>query len=279
VGDGLANSARSYECYNCYNIVDCRYCQDLTPSRECVSAMDFSGGGIGELIYNSIDSGAGNYFLRMCANCHECSNLTYATECFSCHDCLGCIGLRRKQYCIFNRQYSKEDYLALSDEIITHMKKTGEWGEFFSSEVSPFPYNHSYASILFPLNKEQVIARGLRWEDIPEPPLDASSGEAEGVPDNIANVADGIISRVLTCPESRKKFKIQKAELAFCRQMKLPIPRFHPELRMNWRRAMLNPEALWERECSSCLGKMLSSIAPERKMRVYCEACYLKEVY
>ena len=279
VGDGLYNSARSYECYNCFNLTDCRYCQDLTPSRECASAMDFSGGGIGELIYNCTDSGGGNYFFRMCANCQEGSNMTYSTECFTCHDCLGCAGLRGKRYCILNKQYSKDEYAAVSEKIIAHMKKTGEWGAFFPPDMSPFPYNHSFASVLFPLGKAEVTKHGWRWEDVSEPELSNESQEIKPAPDNIADVSDSVIAQVFTCPESRKKFKIQKAELAFYRAMKLALPRFHADVRMSRRRGMLNPEALWERECSKCRQKMYTSFAAQRPERVYCPACYQKEVY
>jgi hypothetical protein len=32
-----------------------------------------------------------------------------------------------KQYCILNKQYTKEEYEELVPKIIEHMKKTGEW--------------------------------------------------------------------------------------------------------------------------------------------------------
>jgi len=37
---------------------------------------------------------------------------------------LGCIGLKNKQFCIFNKQYSKEEWYEGVDEIFGEMEKT-----------------------------------------------------------------------------------------------------------------------------------------------------------
>jgi hypothetical protein len=50
----------------------------------------------------------------------------------------GCIGLRGKEYCILNKQYTKEEYETLVPKIIEKMKADGEWGEFFHQRISPF---------------------------------------------------------------------------------------------------------------------------------------------
>lgn len=50
----------------------------------------------------------------------------YVHNCFYSSDIFGCIGLRNKQYCIFNKQYTKEEYEKLVPKIIEHMQKNGE---------------------------------------------------------------------------------------------------------------------------------------------------------
>lgn len=40
-----------------------------------------------------------------------------------CSHCFGCVGLRNKQYCILNRQYTREEYEALVPRIIAHMNE------------------------------------------------------------------------------------------------------------------------------------------------------------
>ncbi|MBP7884916.1 hypothetical protein KAZ93_01885 [Patescibacteria group bacterium] len=38
-----------------------------------------------------------------------------------CKNCFGCVGLKNHEYCIFNKQYSKEDYEVQVAKIISHM--------------------------------------------------------------------------------------------------------------------------------------------------------------
>lgn len=83
----------------------------------------------------------------------------YIYSCFYSSDLFACIGLRNKQYCIFNKQYTKEEYELLVAKIIAHMQKTGERGEFFPAQISPFGYNETMAMEFFPLSKEQATKR------------------------------------------------------------------------------------------------------------------------
>ena len=45
------------------------------------------------------------------------------------------------------------------------MKSKGEWGEYFPSNISPFAYNETVANEYFPLNKDQVLRKGLNWKE------------------------------------------------------------------------------------------------------------------
>ena len=56
--------------------------------------------------------------------CNEVERVLYSKNCFSCKDCFGCIGLRNKQYCILNTQYTKEDYEEIVAQIIESMKQS-----------------------------------------------------------------------------------------------------------------------------------------------------------
>ena len=61
------------------------------------------------------------------------------------------------QYCILNKQYTKEEYEELLPKIIEHMKSTDEWGKFFPTEDSPFAYNETVASEFYPITKDEVL--------------------------------------------------------------------------------------------------------------------------
>jgi hypothetical protein len=40
----------------------------------------------------------------------DCRNVWFSNDCHNCSDCFGCVNLRSKKYCIFNEQYTKEEY-------------------------------------------------------------------------------------------------------------------------------------------------------------------------
>jgi len=288
VGDNLTNCMNCYQCFNCVNTQDARYCCRLTPSEKCVSSMDISSGGIGELLYNCVGLGGGNYFMRMCLNCRLCSHLTYCADCYSTKDCFGCVGLRNKRYCILNTQYSKGEYETLVPRIIEHMRKTTlrppqadsagqEWGEFFPIALSPFVYNEGNNLEEHPLKKDEVLRRGWQWqEETEETPVGTSMNDW---PMDISNVSDTITAQVFTCSVSKKQYKIVPKELAFYRSLKLPIPHEHPDVRMARRRMILTPYVLCTRPCMKCKKEVETTYQPSRPEIVYCEECYLAEVY
>ena len=43
--------------------------------------------------------------------CYDCLDTYFSYDCHNCSNIFGCAGLRNKSYCIFNKQYSKDDYL------------------------------------------------------------------------------------------------------------------------------------------------------------------------
>ena len=63
-----------------------------------------------ELIYENIGS-MKNYncqYSYWSTNCLDCS---FILDCINCQNCFGCVNLRNKHYCIWNKQYEKEEYL------------------------------------------------------------------------------------------------------------------------------------------------------------------------
>lgn len=278
VGDALTNCAHCHECYNCVNCEGNRYCIDMSPSEKNRSSMDQTGGGIGELLYNNQGLGGGNYFVRMSVLCRGTSDMTYCINAYHSKNCFGCADIKNCEYFILNKPYSKEQYETIIPKIIGHMRQTGEWGRFFPTEISPFSYNTSLAGAFFPLTKNEVLQRGWQWDDDDDLQPEGTAYGDE-LPDSIDDVDDAICKQVLTCRESRRKYKIQQPELAFYKLLRCPIPRVHPLLRMQQRLSMLNPYQLWNRTCAKCQKPIATSYAPERPEIVYCDSCYLLTVY
>lgn len=96
------------------------------------------------------------------------------------------MGLRNKQYCILNKQYSKEEYETLVPQIIEKMITDGERGESFDPRIAPFGYNESLADEHFPRDKETALAEGYRRCDYEAPfPQIGESIVGSALPDSI----------------------------------------------------------------------------------------------
>jgi hypothetical protein len=174
--------------------------------------------------------------------------------------CFGCVGLKHKQYCILNKQYTKEEYEILLPKIIAHMRSTEEWGEFVPPTLSPFAFNETLAQEFYPLSKEEVLRRGWKWKE-PEP------------------ISQTFPKDSLQCATCSRPYKTIPQELEFYKKMGLPIPKNCPECRHAQRLSSTNPYHLWTRNCAQCGVEFETSYSPERPEILYCEACYLKAVY
>lgn len=76
------------------------------------------------LMYESINTALDAYKNMFCIRCWSgCSNCLYCFNCDSVSNCFGCIGMRNSSYCIFNKQYTKEEYEKQVVKIVMHMKK------------------------------------------------------------------------------------------------------------------------------------------------------------
>ncbi len=323
-GDGLANVSNSSHIFDCMSLESSKY--------------SIISGGNSRNLYDSINGWLDSEY---CLETISTINITnthfsmltyysrdvlYSFHIEGCQNCFGCFGLRNKQYCILNRQYSKDEYESLVPRIIEKMMVTPlrhgfegqmEWGEFFPASMSPFGYNETVANEYFPLTREEVLWKtSLIGEDVRRtggvisevnPPLSPLSGwssndtflhwhhfnwsdyeapfpkvekviPASKLPNEITKIPDDILNWAIECEVSGKPFRIIKQELEFYRKHNLPIPRRHPDIRHMDRMRMRNPRKLFERMCYCCGKKMLTTYAPERPERVYCEVCYESEV-
>ena len=287
---------------NCKNVrfgfavEHCQDCAYINDCQKCVDCYDMDGwGGTGaQLVYEGQTVGEGAMNVAFCScTWTGASSIYYSDLCLNnCHDLFGCFGLKKMQYCILNKQYTKEEYEKLVPRIIEHMRNdgggaamnqsetNGSWGEFFPISISPFAYNETVAQEYFPLTKNEVEKRGWKWrEEKDEMPKVSRVIPAEKLPNSIDDIPDDILNWAMKCETTKRPFKIIKQELDFYRQMKLPVPHFHPDERHKRRMAHRNPRKLWNRPCMKCGKEMETTYQPSRPEIVYCEPCYLAEVY
>lgn len=271
-GDFLRGSKN---CIDCYDVVDSEDCMHLHVGVKCKDLLDCSNMYLDpELSYQVLGT-IGTNNVHFCLYVFNSSDLWYCEQCFNCRDCFGCIGLRNKQYCIFNKQFEPAQYESAVRRIVEHMQGTKEWGEYFPSWMSPFAYNKSLAQEYFPLDKANAIKRGYRWEDAK--PADYKAVD-NSVPERIEDTPDEICKETLACAETGKNYRIQAAELRFHRSMGLPLSPVCPDVRYQRRVSLRRPRKVWERECEEC-GKTLKSVfSPDSDEKILCEEHYQKKV-
>jgi len=182
--------------------------------------------------------------------------------------------LQNKQYCIFNKQYTAEEYKSLKEKIVAHMQKTGEYGEFFSPSISPFGYNETVAFDHFPLSKDDVLDIGYRWRD--DDVQAKYDGPVYKIPSTISEVGDDVLDQILLCEVSGKNYRIMKQELGFYRKVNVPLPRLCPMERHRRRMNLRNGRELYERKCEGCEQIVQTTYTHDRKEQILCESCYLK---
>ncbi len=242
-----------------------------------------------ENAYECTTCGEGAYNLKYCFNCWaESRDLEYCSYCVGSADCFGCVGLSKKQYCIFNKQYTKDQYLELREKIIKHMdempyldslQRVYKYGEFFPSEFSPLAYNESLAQDYAPLNIDEAKAKGFLWR---EPNIREFQTTIKGseLPDLISDVSEDITKEIIACVECRRAYRIVPIELQFYRRIGIPLPDKCHNCRFLERFKFINKPMLWHRACmkEGCNNEFETSYNPERPEIVYCESCYQNEV-
>ncbi|MBI4086242.1 MAG: hypothetical protein HY433_03325 [Candidatus Liptonbacteria bacterium] len=310
-GDYIDHSRNVHLGYIVRESENVRYCQYLSvPSiKDCMDVTLDGWGSNNELCYENSISGLGISNSRFSAECWpEVRDTEYSMFCKNVSNVFGCVGLKNKQYCVFNKQYSKNDYKELTGRIKKHMDdmpytdKNGNiyrYGEFFPIEHSPFGYNISAISEHYPLSKEQALDRGYAWNEPESKEYDITM-KSEDIPDSINDIADDILSGVIACVNCARAYRIIKMELDFLRAENIPLPRLCPDCRHKMRIAQRNPYFFYNGECGCaggsssngkyknstphfhrekvCPSKFITSYAPDRPEIVYCEQCYQAEV-
>lgn len=263
-------------CQECYEIMEGRDCKLVQGGYKIIDAHDCSYIH-GELGYENCECFPMPMRSAFNLNCYNGNDVYYSDMCMNQNSNLfGCVSLRQSKYCILNKEYSKEEYESLATKIIAHMEETGEWGEFFPAKNSPFHYNETNAQDFFPLSKEEALAKGYSWLDKEE--KDYLPQEFT-LPDDMAEVDQSITKQILACEECGKNYKIIAKELELLQKIGLPIPRKCFECRHNERSRFRKTRHLSERQCHKCSSPIQTTYSPDRPEKVYCEKCYMEEVY
>lgn len=294
-GNWIENSKNIKTAFNCDKTEDGKYLFGLTEAKD---VMDYTyWGNTSELMYECASVG------RQCSDVKfsneswdQLIRAEYCHNCLNCSDIFGCVGLRKKQYCILNKQYTKEEYQELIPRIKKHMVdmpfidnvgRIIKYGEFFPCDMAPSAYNETIAQEYFPKNKEQALLEGYRWKE-PDDKIYTPTLFAGDLPDIISEVEDNITKEIIACAHDGKcneqcttAFRITLDELQLYRILGVPVPTLCPNCRYYERLSKRQPIKLLHRICmkEGCNNEFETSYAPDRPEIVYCEKCYQQEVY
>lgn len=294
-----------------YRSEDSRYtyfCDDVTDCMDtdfCVNNM--------QLCYQCITS-YNCYNSISCLNLSDSKNCYYCISCSWCSDCFWCYWLTNQQYCIFNKQYTKEEYEQMVQEIIKNLVKEWKWGNFLDSSLSLFPYNDTCANNLYPIEKSKDISwkistinKDWTWtvmilEDkfISRAQLDLwwekklnilfrtkdqeinvptwiQSISIEEIPDKIDEIDDQILNKWIVCEETWRIFRVTKTELDFYKKHKIPFPRKHFWFRQIERARNRPSGRLFVVQCAGCGKKVFSIHDSNSKTRILCLDCFERD--
>ena len=128
-GDYLYNSVNARHCFDSKNLEDAKYCSVMSSSKDISrDCYDYDYFGYSEKSCEIVTVGQNAYNVLFTVNTWDnVSRVYYCINCKGSSDCFACFGLNSKQYCILNKQYSKEEYEKLVPKIIERMREDGEW--------------------------------------------------------------------------------------------------------------------------------------------------------
>lgn len=291
-GENISNSKNIYVGFDVQNGENLNYVNRILNIKD---SYDLTGAANAEFCYECMVPSFGGYKNISCYITLGSKECEYSFLLKNCTNCFGCVGLTNSQYCILNKQYSKEAYFELVDKIkkemitnpyIDSQNRQYGYGEFFPYEFCPFGYNETVAHDYFTISESFAKEKGYNWytREKPEYKISILSDDLE---DGIEKVTDDVLNETIGCPNNGNAdfqcttaYRITTDELLFYRQKGLPLPRKCPNCRHYERLAYRNQNRLYTRTCMfpDCGNTFETTYAPNRTEKVYCEACYKREV-
>ncbi len=141
--------------------------------------------------------------------------------------CFGCIGLMDKEFCILNKQYTKEEYFEMKKKILNQMDKEWTLWKYFPASLNLFYFNETWADILWNFDKQEIISEWYKWNeewikvDIP------ANVKLVNIKDvDIVNFDENVL-KVVYSDDKWNYWRIMPLEYKFLKKYWLPLPRIH----------------------------------------------------
>jgi|JI10StandDraft_1071094.scaffolds.fasta_scaffold00702_8 hypothetical protein len=300
-GNFIRNSKNAKHCFISHEIENMAYCARSFNAKDSYDTFAFADG---ELVYETMACSFGASRCAFSFNGSGSQEIYYSGLCMNASNLFGCVAVRKTDYCIFNKVYSKEEYQEILPKLIAHMHELPyvdtrgrkyEFGEFFPFEFSPFGYNESIAYDYYPVTQDEALEKGYHWHTAEAKNYSPTIVSGE-LPDLVVDAPESISQEVLQCAhvgvcdhQCTTAYRITPDELSFYKKMNVALPTLCPNCRYYRRLPIfMQPLRLWHRQCmcdhtghdheGTCSNEFETSYAPDRPEKVYCESCYQKEV-
>ncbi len=162
-------------------------------------------------------------------SCHipNCNNIYYSYYVESCSYCIGCVWLKNKQFCIFNKQYTKEEWFVLANKIFAQMEKEWILGDFFPATLCPFYFNDTIAQIVWDFDESEIVKDGyLRRQEEVKVDIPTTAAIIKTNDPLLTNYDESILAKVIQDSKGNY-YRIVKPELDFHARYGLPLSLLH----------------------------------------------------
>ena len=140
------NAVYIKDCYLCFNAgwtENSMYSETINHSRDCADTLKVE----------NCESSYELFDCKKCFNaffsseCNECVDVWFSKNLVGCQYCFGCINLRNKKYYIFNKPYTREEYLKkLKDFELGSSAFLNELRGKIAAHYSKFPVKYMHGS-------------------------------------------------------------------------------------------------------------------------------------
>ncbi|MFA6999569.1 MAG: hypothetical protein WC241_00460 [Candidatus Paceibacterota bacterium] len=275
-GTNIADSKDCHDVFDTVKSTHILHCGNVIANHD---SMDANVSGGSERLYNTIAVGSKSSNVKFSFASKFITESEFLINCRNVNNCFACIGLDNKNYCIFNRQYEKDEYYKELDKVKYSFLEKGEYGDFFPLSFSTFAYNGSTSDFIFPLNKEEVDKVDGLWQSETESnAVGMDLVASEDIPDNIDDVDNSILSKALVCKETGKPFRITESELEFYRVHSIPLPDIHQIKRIKDRYKYLGNYRMNSDICNMCRKNIITMYNSKDGWNLYCDDCYKREI-
>jgi hypothetical protein len=273
VGNYLNNCDK---CVNCFTWDDSQNCRNSLRGLYAKDCIDQVGTWHVELSGNNSCVNAGYQIKHSVSSDGKYSE--YIDLCKDVEYCFGCVGLRKKKYCILNKQYTEEEYENLKNTIIADMEKRQEYGKIMPYSMATIDYNFSNGMIYFKdVKKEEILSHGGYWA---QEDLSSADGISSlELPDNILETKPDITTQALICPKTKYRFNISEGEYEFHKHKNFALPRIHFDLRMVERARKTATLQAYPYKCFYCRKDIMAYYPHEwGYKKIACENCYKQNI-